>query len=125
MRISIKMALAACAVLWPAVLHAESVTLQITDPRDGYKAHYAASWAQTKAARERYWLCDRPLWVAPGIGQKISRLYQGGAHVDVVATEGDADDKRVICKLADPAQDKAAGQHETPADKGESKGAAH
>ena len=80
-------ALAACAALWPANLYAESVTLQITDPRDGYKTHYAASWLQTPAARERYWMCDRPLWVAPGVGQKISRMYQGGAHVDVVATE--------------------------------------
>jgi hypothetical protein len=112
MRTPLLTALAASAVLWPATLCAESVTLQITDPRDGYKTHYAASWLQTPAERERYWMCDRPLWVAPGVGQKISRLYQGGAHVDVVATdgegEGDAGAKRVICKLADPAPSKAS-----------------
>jgi len=113
MRIPSLTALAACAALWPAALHAESVTLQVIDPRDGVKAHYAASWLQTAAARERYWMCDRPLWVAPGIGQKISRLYQGGARVDVVASDGAGEKgaaKRVICQLDDPAKDKAMAE---------------
>ena len=58
-------ALTAGAVLWPAAAVADTVTLKVTDPRDGYEARYDASWRRTAATVERYWLCDRPLWVLP------------------------------------------------------------
>jgi hypothetical protein len=111
MRVLRPAALAACVALWPALGLADSVSLQITYPKDGYKRDFAASWVRTPAARERYWLCDRPLWVAPGVGQKISRAYQSGAHVELVAVTGEAGAKRLICTLADPGKaggDKAA-----------------
>lgn len=113
MRVHLLAALAACAALWPAAAVADSVSLQVTDPKDSFKSEFAASWQQTPATATRYWLCDRPLWVAPRVGQKITRLYQGGAHVEVVAIEGDAGTKHVICTLADPAKPtdaKAAGK---------------
>jgi hypothetical protein len=83
-------AIAACAAFWPATLFADSVSLQITDPRDGHKARYAANWERTPAMAERYWVCDRPLWVAPGVGSKVSRLYQGGRLVELVAGADDS-----------------------------------
>jgi hypothetical protein len=104
MRVHFVTALAACAALWPAVAVADTVSLQVTDPKDGFKSEFAASWRQTPTTATRYWLCDRPLWVASGVGPKISRLYQGGAHIEVVAIEGDAGTKHVICTLADPAR---------------------
>jgi hypothetical protein len=95
-------ALALCMALCPAAVLADSVSLRITDPKDGFKRDFGASWERTAAARERYWLCDRPLWVAPGVGHKITRAYQSGAHVDVVAVTGEAGEQRVICALAEP-----------------------
>jgi len=111
MRVLRLAALAAGVALWPAAVAAESVSLHVTDPKDGFKKDYTASWERTSAARERYWLCNRPLWVAPGVGQKISRAYQAGARVEVIAVANEAGGKRVICTLADPAKpdaDKAA-----------------
>jgi hypothetical protein len=102
MRVHRAAALAACVALWPALGLAESVSLQVTYPKDNGKRDFAASWERTAAARERYWLCDRPLWVAPGVGQKISRAYQSGAHVELVAVADEAGAKRIICTLADP-----------------------
>jgi hypothetical protein len=102
MRIFRAAALAVCVALCPAAVLADSVSLRVTDPKDGFKRDFSASWERTAAARERYWLCDRPLWVAPGVGHKISRAYQSGAHVELVAVTGEAGDKRVICTLADP-----------------------
>jgi hypothetical protein len=116
MRVLRLAAVAACVALWPAAAIAETVSLHVTDPKDGFKKDYVASWERTAATRERYWLCDRPLWVAPGVGQKISRAYQSGAHVEVVAVTDEAGVKRVICALADPGK--------PGADKGADKAAA-
>jgi hypothetical protein len=111
MRVLRSAVLAGCLALCPAAVLGESVSLHVTDPKDGFKRDFSASWERTPTARERYWLCDRPLWVAPGVGQKISRAYQSGAHVEVVAATSEAGAKRVICTLADPGKaggDKAA-----------------
>lgn len=98
-------ALGAGAVLWPAILLADTVSLKVTDPKDGYEARYDASWRKTPATAERYWLCDRPLWVPAGVGAKVSRLYQHGYVVELVAGGADAGDaKRVICTLTDPTE---------------------
>jgi len=113
MRVLRLAALAACVSLCPAAVLAESVSLQVTDPKDGFKRAFDASWERTESARERYWLCDRALWVAPGVGQKISRAYQSGARVEVAAVTSEAGDKRVICTLADPG--KASGDKDAAA----------
>jgi hypothetical protein len=107
-------ALAAAAVLLPAAVLADTVSLKVTDPKDGYQASYDASWQRTPTAAERYWLCDRPLWVPSGVGSKISRLYQHGYQVELVAGGGDAGGggKRVICTLTDPS---AASKQKQPA----------
>jgi hypothetical protein len=106
--------LTAGAVLLPAAVLADSVSLKVTDPKDGYQASYDASWQRTSATAERYWLCDRPLWVPSGVGSKISRLHQHGYQVELVAGGGDAGDgaKRVICTLTDPS---AASKQKAPA----------
>ena len=98
-------ALGAGAVFWPAILLADTISLKVTGPKDGYQARYDASWQKTPATAERYWLCNRPLWVPAGVGAKVSRLYQHGYQVELVAGGADtADAKRVICTLTDPAE---------------------
>jgi hypothetical protein len=104
-------ALAVCAALWPALGQADALTLTVIDPKDGYAMRYRASWQRTPETAERYWLCDRPLWVPSGAGPRISRLFQAGYRVELVAG-GDAaapdgatgGDTSVLCTLADPAE---------------------
>ncbi|HEX7006392.1 MAG TPA: hypothetical protein VF274_04590, partial [Alphaproteobacteria bacterium] len=84
------------------------MTIKVTDPRDGYESRYDASWRRTAAAAERYWLCDRPLWVPSGVGPRVSRLYQRGYRIELVAGAA----KRAICTLGG-ADESAARQEAT------------